>query len=227
MTFFVIIAAAVVIGLAVLMLRDSKTQVIGEGFYQYFFNQRYDYPKEAKLYIGKDGVVCSNEGKESPTDTTPVYFSDSKKFMTVRPMSFVDPYNGLEKNVPLLSQIEKDKKGNVYINVGETKKDISSGFLYDGEDTYVFLEAMVVQLDGKKYELTPFSFMVVDADCKVRLYDYKTDTFTQTQVINGEVKVLTAYDTYSVSLHNDTMVLADGQERLLFVEPELLDLIEE
>lgn len=225
-TFFVIIAAAVVIGLAVLMLKDSKTAVFGEGFYQYFMNERYDYPAQANLFIGKDGVVCSYNDKESPTDTTPVYFSDSVRFMTVRPMSFVDPYKGLEQGITLFTKFEKDKKGNIYRLTGKTKKEIDSGFLYDGKDTYVFLEAMVIYLDGKKYELTPFSFVVVDAMCNVRMYDYESDKLTQVEVISCDVTVSTAYDTYSVSLHTDTMIMSDGQERLLFVEPELLDPIE-
>ena len=63
-----------------------------------------------------------------------------------------------------------------YLKYNTTSYALYNSFLYDGNDLYFFPNETVIEIDGKKYNLTPYSYAIVRYDKECILYNYELDT---------------------------------------------------
>ena len=108
----------------------------------------------------------------------------------------------------------------------EKETAVDRGFLFDGEDFYLFLEPVVVKFNGYSLELPALSYVEARYNGDVMIFNAQDKSF----LIESPKSVVTAgipTGDYEISLLNDSMVLHDGMRVLLFTRADLLESIHE
>lgn len=219
----VFIVALVAIGVSTWVTMEAKSVQPGAPLYQYFLGIRFDYGAEATLDIQDNGKVTINHDYgEASTDSSPVYYQEEDRFILAYAMNFVSPFYATEEYAPIFAEFYSEN-GRVYYENNMVNKEITRGFLFDGSNTYVFLEPMYFKWGGRTQEVSAFSFATVSSKGTVILYDYDTEELTTFSTGTYEVTAENLYKTYSVSLSYDSVKMDDGTQRLLFSAPAYLE----
>lgn len=227
-SFVIVVIAAIILGVVAWVTLESNTSKPEGALYQYFLGVPVEYEDGGKLKFDENSdLVLETDGGDAALDTTPVYYRDEDRFIVSLDMSYVDAALQKEYYVPVLSEFIIEEDRVYFTGYGDQKKQISNGFLYDGVDTYVFLEDSIVYIKGNPIAIGKFSFAKITSKGSYIIYDYAEKELRSGDVGNYEVKMENARGTYDVSLSYDKAVLGDGTERLLFVIPNRLDLLEQ
>ena len=105
-------------------------------------------------------------------------------------------------------------------------RDGVSGFLFDGEGTYIFLEPAEIDWEDDSIEVPAMSFAVVQYGQTLNLYVYGEDSARLISINEKEVKA-SFKNGGSVNLGTNKLWLPNGTWLLLFTKPELLPRINE
>lgn len=180
--------------------------------YQYFNEQRFDY--DTKLVLSnKDEITELKINDETVTlDSTPFYWQKEKKVLFPQTMSVVFPReNGLQRRVPYFTILDGTNIDN-YLKYNTTSYALYNSFLYDGNDLYFFPNETVIEIDGKKYNLTPYSYAIVRYDKECILYNYELDTV---EIIQDAKDVFVSGDGYKLNLKIDSIIYGEKARLLL------------
>ena len=130
------------------------------------------------------------------------------------------PEKKLVARIEQFAEIE-NRQGAIYAILGSKQYKIEEGFLYDGKQTFVFLDKMTISWDGKVVEMEPLSYAIVVYNQRIELYPYKgTPTLEQTGPCDV---VASAQKGYTIDLSKSILKNAEGFESLLISEPSLMD----
>ncbi len=143
-------------------------------FYQYFAGKRYDY--SGVITIDNNKILEIKLGNTKISDySSPLYYSNSDRFILPANMSVVN-YEG-QTDAYLLNYFTEIYKTNNYFMASFSKKEkvISNQFLYDGYDTYLFLEDVDLYVGESKYSLTPMSYVIAQYNGPIEIYKYGED----------------------------------------------------
>lgn len=224
----VMLMAAVtgIVLISVLMVVNAKKETLEYDGYQYFNERRFDYPSGTKLELEANEIKLKSGEASASADTTPIYYEDREEMITTRNMSYVNPKTGEERYIPIFTTLYKNEDDQICIRKNKKEHILDGGFLFDGQSTYVFLDKVTLNYAGRRYEANPFSFAVVTLDGDTRTYLYGTAEYYVDSILSDSVYADEEVYGYQIQLKYDTMRMITGDDKLLFVEPGLLDPIE-
>lgn len=132
----------------------------GEDTFQYVAGRKVDFSADAS-YRNKDGVieVRDERGDHTLNGAVPILYQGEQKMLLPANMILMTPAqsNGLRR-VNYFTTVKVE--GNIAVFEKDRKSAQSyGGFLYNGEDTYVFLEKTKLRIGTKKVELEPLSYV--------------------------------------------------------------------
>lgn len=227
-SFVAVVLVAAIFGVVAWIALESNTSKPEGALYQYFMGIRTEYAEGSVLkFDEKNNVVVATEYGEVATDSSPVYYVESDRIIVAADMVYVDAHNSWEYYIPALSEFMIDGNNVYYLGYGDKKIRIASGFLFDGVNTYVALEESTLYIKEVPIAFATFSFATVDRKGNYTYYEYETEELRRENIGNYEVRMENIKKTYDVSLTYDKGTLEDGIERLMFVAPEYLDLLEQ
>ena len=174
----------------------------------------------AELRRGTDGTTNLKLGKQSIATTLPVYLDNSRKVVLTTDMLYIAPRSLDFRRAACFSEVECRANGAVYFTRDGSAENIEQGFLYDGEDFYLFLEPVTVSFNGYTMELPALSYVEAVYGGYMMLFNYDTKEFFIEQS-DGTGTAYPPSGDYEVSLLGDSMVLNDGNKLLLATRPEL------
>lgn len=216
-----------IIGLATVLVlifwfitKDNQYKIEGTAV-QYYAGQAYLIEDGAALIRGLDETTLTDSTGTSSMSSIVIYQDEENKIILTQDMIYYDPRNNLFGKIDALTEIVYSSTGTVAIS-GNKEYQLNKGFLYDGDDYYIFLEDVVVNFNGYKVELTPFSYIEAIFQTHVMVFDYDTQ-YTMFETPETEVTVTAANGDYTLSLINDAMVNYNDEKTLLFTSPDLLD----
>lgn len=212
-----------IVVLSVFIVMNAGKETLGSDAYQYFNDRRFGYPAGTKLELKENEITLKAGNSSASADTTPIYYAEKEELVTTRNMSYVNPRTGEERYLPIFTTLYKNADGQVCIRKNKKELVLDGGFLFDGQDTYVFLDPVTLNYAGRKYEAAPFSFAVVTMDGDTRTYLYGTEDYSVDNVLSDSIFANEEEYGYQVHLKYDTMKMTTGGDKLLFVEPGLLD----
>lgn len=94
--------------------------------------------------------------------------------------------------------------------------------MFDGKDTYLFLEPMTVSVNGRTLQLPALSYVEAVYGGYVMVFNYETkDCFVE--LSDGSGTAQPPSGDYEISLLGDSMTMHDGSRSLLATEPSLFD----
>lgn len=193
-------------------------------FYQYFFGEKVVYTGVMKITKNDNNTQMSLENDVVELDSKPVYYSDIKnQVLLPEDMEIVYPVSGglIYKVNHFTNIIQKEE--SIYLKTQISKKNIQNAFLYDGEDTYVFVEKTTITLDdGTKIEVSPLSYAQVRYNESIEIYNYEKDECTYIE--SPSKNVIAQTDNYSINISTDSIKYGDKQQLLIKNQNELKNL---
>lgn len=219
--FPVLLLLMIVAVLLVMNFITSETQTeLGVPVFQYFLDQRTEYTAQVKLLTGEDRVIFEEDGQQNESDATPIYTKEGMAFFLPADMSWMDPETGVEWRLSAFARIERDENGDIWYSEGDTRVQMRSGLLSDGQGTYVFLDDVTLMFNNLAYSMGPFSFYS-NAKGLYRIYRYEEDELLVEEQRTSGAAIRTQRG-YQADLTAGIYTAANGIQRLLSASPVIL-----
>lgn len=188
----IIIALLVIICALLGFLTNQKVDTYGfnENAIYYINDVEYRIEKGDKAYFDTKSnqmIISRSDGTKLASSGLPVYIDNSDALLLINDMTYYKPINGELKDYKLtyFTKIESLDGDEMKIE-WETKKDFENiGFIYDGYDTYVVLDEVYLNYNGRTIELSPLSYIIVSRGDYVEYRDKKHNTY-EIEYYNGD-----------------------------------------
>ena len=224
---------AVICGIvAFFILRHYYKETVTVSFddyevYQYFSGLKYNYT--GKATIENDEIVSFNDkGEEVTVDDTPIYYQtiNNECILPITMGLFSLNERGVNYRVNYFSKLQAElsnKDEMAFISYNKKKKFIDNAFLYDGKDMYVFPYSVKVVVEDVEYELSPLSYIIVNYQNSVEMYNKEKDEYHLVDDIKKDV--IANVGNTRINLSTDMILFEEG-ERLLIKNINKLNLYE-
>ena len=190
---------------------------------QYYGGSVYRMEAGTTLLRTSDGktMVKDSAGKREANDL-PVYYEDRNELTLTQDMIYYAPRSGAHGRLGYFSEVYQFANDRVAVRQNGERLNLESGFLYNGEDLYIFLEPVILSFNGYQISLPPLSYVEAVYTENVMVFNYGSKEFLM-EVPQGSVTARIETGDYEVSLLGDSMTDYAGKRTLLFGRPELLD----
>lgn len=197
-------------------LSSSTTSTLKQDHFQIGAGIKMKFEVGTRLTFEENKTTFNGAEKNASLSSAPLYAQDMKSFLLPRDLIFV---NARQKQFFRADHFTTFDMDDQDVSIDETL--IQKGFLYDGNQQYVFLEAMTLDMNGKQKELSVGSSIYVNADSKAYiLYDRKSDDIEVGNLYSNEIAALC--NDYKVDLLNGILMI-DDEKILLYSRSEDLD----
>lgn len=203
--------------------------------------ERYKFKQDAIYFVNgmdygiQEGSVAeiNDEGNAIITlpnkqvldeNTIPAYFYGQNKILLLSKLAYYCPsYDAKFSTSKLLpfTQISYNSE-TLYSTLSRNndKKQEQSGFLFDGYETFVFLEPMKIKYDNKIINISPLSYMMVNYGNWVQLYDPSTNDYIYDET-SDYVFATNSDQSYSINVATRTITF-NGKDTLLISNIEMM-----
>ncbi len=194
----------------------------GEGTFQIMGKTTLEYAPNATFRSSDEGSTVTTGDQKLPLIDTPILYKGEPKFTLSQNMLLMDPNESLGvKRINQFTTVTKSEQMVTFESDG--KKGVSyGGFLYDGEDLYVFLDDTKLFIGVVEVTLPPLSYARVQYNSNVEYYNIETGE-SDTYALH-DVDVLAECDGYQLGLGKDVIYTKAG-EALLYSAVDNVDVI--
>lgn len=221
-------AIAVAAGLAVvagaLVALRGRDSCRAEGAVSVSVNGMVFRWPEGLLLLHNDGgtYLKDREGKRR-LDSYPLILEDSGELLLQRSMIWTQTGEDRIKRLDYFGRVGLEEDGAV-LSRGQAEARGADGFLYDGEDTYIFLEPVELSWNGERsMTLEPLTVVQVGYRQYIHIYGPGMEPIFE-ELTQEEVLVRFAGGKRA-NLATDLYFMPNGTWRLLFMSMELLEAI--
>ena len=175
--------------------------------YQYFSGNKIEYT--ALVSRNRKNVILEYENKDYVVslDSTPVYVKDSNKVIFPKEMSVFFPLRDMQYQVNALSEVYMEND-LYFLNIRNFNKNLENVFYYDGNNTYFFIDNVILTIGDKTIELSPLSYVNASYMNYVEYYDRENDVSEVISITNE--KVVVSNDYMSIDVTMDKVIYQDG-----------------
>ncbi|MDR0853749.1 MAG: hypothetical protein LBN34_05215 [Clostridiales Family XIII bacterium] len=221
----IVLCVAIVAGI-IFIARSLGVYSVNEPIYRYDTGARIDYTGRTTFTTDeKSGdPLLKNHGDTVKLDHAPIYFTDDdKKLLLPAQMAAVFPE--VKKNGRTGVNMEIVKEGRkLTANVRNNDVDVTEAFLFDGNNTYVFLKPMKISIGLEEIDLPAFSYVYVYYNLRVEIYSPDESVNVVMQTGDTPVIALSKDNSYQIDLSKDILHVKDG-EILLITDPSVLNYV--
>lgn len=222
LTAAIMAVTVLIIVLIVWFQRSVDTVTLPDGAYNYFGERKMEYSGSCRLQYKNGKVTLKNQEGLHPLDSTPLY-TGSSSAVVAYDYVWNDISTGMLYRLGYFGEI-KQENNSISLIDGSRKQEQARGFLYDGVDTYIFLEHVTVTAGAETVQLPAMSYVVARYGNTLQYYVGGTDK--SVVVKTGEGAQLANFGNGdTLNLGTDTLYCANGTWQLLVVRPQVLDRI--
>lgn len=216
----IMVVAVVVIILTLQFRQGVDTVVMENGAYQFFGEQKLSYTGKTKLRYENGTAVLTDSTGEHTIDSKPLYASDQELVLPVT-YAWYELDSGSICRLEHFSKV--DVEGNqIVLKDGNRKKTGARGFIYDGQNTYLFLEQVEITVGDHKVTLAPLSYVVSQYGSSLQYYAMGTGKSVVIQA-DGADQLAKFTNGDTLNLGTDTLNKANGSWQLLVADPGIMD----
>ena len=180
---------------------ETKTE---EG-YTHFAGTKINDTYDVKINRKKE-IIDITPSKNM--DLTNVVYIENKAIFPKEMTALFVYENYKQVRLPIYSSIEYDESNTAYkLKTTDYDKEVANLVLYDGYDLYFFPESSILDIEGKKINLSPMSYVIVNNNNSLEYYDKETDKYYITNITNEKVYV--SNNAYRISLNEDKALRFD------------------
>ncbi len=214
----------VVISAAVWYVSNDNRYALDASAVQYYVGQEYPIDDGAVLVRSviddtTKTTLVTDSGDRTLTSLV-IYQPSSESIVLTQDMVYYDPRSTVKAQVKALTEVVCTST-SITAYSGNDSATLSRGFLYDGKDYFVFLEEVVVSYNGYTKTLSPLSYIEAVYQNYIVIFDYETKECIYGDITTS-VYVTTATNEYTVRLINDNVTYSNGNQALLFTQPDML-----
>jgi len=208
------IVAIFAIGAAYMLINKiDKLEITETDMYQYLSGTRYTYNGNLQISRQDDKTFLYNNGKKFSMDSDPIYYTKENKLILPKDMVLVSYDDGRVQKINHFNSISvKDHK--YYVNVDGKDTEIRNSFLFDGADTYLFLDNLQLKHGEVTYNLTPLSYVTFVGNSDLTVYIKEINEIKQDSILN-ETVTATSNHGYKVDLNSDSLTYNDKNTKQL------------
>ena len=196
---------------------DSTTIEEEHGFFQYIGERRVDYTGKLTLSRKKEITALKFDNEQIELDSTPLYYQEEEKIILPTDMAIVFPNNsGVMNKVNHFSTIKNEEYGvylSTFSNNKEKVTDISKGFLFDGENIYIFPQEITILAGDQSYTLSPLSYVNVAYKETLEMFDKASQTYTFLETY--DIEIIAKTDDFEINLSTDVLHRTDNEQLLI------------
>lgn len=216
-------AAVTVICCAAAALRHQDSLKPGKASYFYVNGMRTEWSADMKL-MRKDGVTVMDEGrKKYEFQEFPLVLADEDTIILQKSCCYNRIADERIFRLDYFTAVSRDEEG-IRISRRDKENRGGGGFIYDNNDTYIFLEPVTLSWEGDSRQIEPMTIIQVSYMDYLELYGPGIEPFAE-QVSTDEV-VAEFEDGRKVNLSTDRYYMQNGVWRLLFLPLEGLSEME-
>jgi hypothetical protein len=214
------IAAAALVAAVAWYIQQLNVYKADEETYHFDMGRRFRHAAGARIRVTDDGAFLTEPaGGEYPLGTNPVFFAGEDRAVLTASFLAVTG-DGRQGRVPYFSELLLTEEGPVLFD-GKKEIPMDGGFLFDGVNTYLFLEAGTLVCGDKAYPLTPGTSVTVVYSVRAELYPYNGDAGLMIDTVGPTDVTALLEGGYSADLGKD-ILRYDNTEMLLFTDPEMI-----
>lgn len=216
-------AVAVVIIVNLFFTQKVMTYQLEGSPCQYYGGSVYRMEEGTTLLRTSEGktMVKDSSGKRTANDL-PIYYEDRNEITITQDMVYYAPRSGENGRLGYFTGLYQFANGRIAIRKDGEEINLQPGFLYNGEDLYVFLEQVTLTFNGYELTLPPLSYVEAVYTGNIMVFNYGEKDFFM-EAPKGPVIARIGTGDYEISLLGDSMTTYEGKRTLLFSRPELLE----
>lgn len=212
---FIMIAFSLLALMIFLFMNNSSSYVLKEDGYQVMIGERFDYASGTAFEYREMGVALKEAKQGEYIPNSPIYLKENKNTIIIpNDTIYCSGQIELSKKVMSFSEISYDSV--LHYN----KVSLTGGFLFDGRNTYTFLEPMTVEINGQSYKVGRYSSITVIPNQAYCLYNTTND---QIMMEAGLSSFKAKCKNYTIDLENDILYSKNNEKILLFTNVDVLD----
>lgn len=216
----------VIVVLVFIFYREAGAYRAQNELYTYIGEVKKTYTAGTKFQHTDEGTFLKNAKGES-ISSRPLYVGSDKQIILPVPYAWVTMAPGGASMCRLESfSTVSVSDSSIQLKDENQSRDGVSGFLFDGEGTYIFLEPVKLDWEEESCELPSMSFVTVQYGGSMNFHVYGTNSARLVSIDGKEVKA-SFQNGGSISLGTNKLWLPNGTWMLLFTEPELLPRMDE
>lgn len=216
-----LLIGSIMVILPIYYMNRIDTETIEKNMFQYTEQGLVTYSGKSQVTKSGLGSVIRNNNTMTVLADTPLYVENENKILLPNVISIVQPKISLTNRVANLTWLY-EKDGKYYVENDKIKLTVSDFFLYDGKNTYLFFEPVTITWDQNSLELSPFSYINVKYNQSITVFNRETKDYKE--ITTGICNVMTSMDCgATINLSMDILTKEDGQEQMLFLQPNLLE----
>ncbi len=221
--FLLIPAAAIGIAAAVVLMAvdQGSTYEFTDNAHLYYAGSVGSIKAGARMQMDQEGIVTLTQDGQTTNADLPFYLENTPGVVLSEDMLYYTPRSGQCRRALHFSSITCTDAG-VTVNRDGKATRTDRGFLFDGDNIYVFLEPMVVQFNNYTMELPALSYVEAEYGGYMMVFNYETKQCFM-ELSDGRATATPAGGDYEVSLMGDALVNMDGERELLISVPSLVD----
>lgn len=221
-----IVLCAAVVAAIIYLANAIGIFVVNEPIYRFDTAARLDYAGRTSFeYDDETGELSlKNHGVKEVLDHAPIYYAeDSNKLLMPAQVAVVYPsvlkHGRSGYNMEIVREDDQ-----LTATVRGKDVDVTGAFLYDGNNTYVFLEPVTIALGIEEIELPAYSYAYVYYNLRVELYAPDGSIHLVMQTGDTIVTAIAKDQAYQIDLSRDILQTPDG-EILLITDPSVLSYV--
>lgn len=219
-----IVGIAAVAVLVFLFIQADNQYIIEEAATQYYGGQKYTVASGTKLSMTSEGTVnITDAAGTREASSIAIYQEEDNRIIIPKDMVYYDPRNDTFAKIDAFTEIVVSDTEIIATN-GNKECSLNKGFIYDGEDYYLFLEDVSVSANKYTFELSCMSYIEAVYQVNMITLDYDTKD-SIVEVPTTDIIVTGESGDYTLNLLNDLLENHEGEKSLLFSRPDLLDSI--
>lgn len=155
----------------------------------------------------------------------PVYLEHKDQLILTQVMSYTNPDTNLIRKINYFATV--NKQGDICTLSVDGKKnyDVKGGYLFDGKNTYIFLEPMGVRVGEDTIQLDALSYITVVNRNYLFYYSAGDDSSGYSAFDIQNIVASNMRNSYKLDLCYDLLLPSNGMTQMLIPNPEILDLI--
>ena len=206
-------------GLSVLFLDNVERYKFKQEAIYFSNGMDFGISEGSSAIIDDEGyaIITLKNKQVLDRNTIPAYFVGEDKVLLLSKLAYYCPsYDAKFSASKLLpfTQISF-KKDTLYSDISRNNdsKTEQNGFLFDGSETFVFLEHMKIRYDDKLIDVSPLSYMIVNYGNWVQIYNHETNEYIYDET-SDYVVATNIESSYSINIATRTVTFK-GKDTLL------------
>ena len=199
---------------------------VTEPIFRFDTGARIDYTGRSSFKRDSETgeITLTNRGNTVILDNAPIYYTENPNKMLL-PAQMAVVYPKVKTHGRSGFNMIVERLGNqIKATVRSNEIDVTDAFLYDGNNTYVFLKPVTIVIDMQEIELPAYSYVYVYYNLRIELY--APDESINIVMPTGEALVFAIADdlSYQIDLSKDILHTEEG-EILLISDPSVLNYV--